>query len=243
MENNDKPIEIWNKVLRASLSLPGARIGRNAFLSKEFSKRVPEEQLKSAIDSTPAKAGIPRSTIDQVAKSAIKLHLTQVTAISFFAGLPGGWWMAGTIPADLAQFYWHAIQLLQKLAYTYGWYELYSEDEVDDETLLLMTLFIGVMMGASGSSKLVSELAERLSAEMAKRLPKASLTKYGLYNLAKQIAKWIGIKLTKSTFSRVASKVVPLLGGAISATISYVMMKSMAHRLANHLRSLPIAGS
>jgi uncharacterized membrane protein len=243
MDNDNKSIEIWNKVLKASLSIPGAKIDRTSFLTKELSKRVSETQMQSAIESNPAKAGIPRATMDEVAKASIKWHLTQVTSISFLAGLPGGWWMAGTIPADLAQFYWHVIQVVQKLAYIYGWPELYSVDEIDDETLLQITLFIGVMMGAKGAAKIVSELAERVSAEVAKRLPRAALTKYGIYTLAKQVAKWIGVKLTKDIFSRIASKIVPILGGAVSGAISYVTMKSMSRRLSSHLRSLAIAGS
>lgn len=243
MDNDDKSIELWNKVLKASLSIPGAKIDRTGFLTKELSKRVTEAQMLSAIESNPAKAGIPRATMDEVAKGSVKWHLTQVTSISFLAGLPGGWWMAGTIPADLAQFYWHAIQVVQKLAYIYGWPELYSEDEIDDETLLQITLFIGVMMGAQGAAKLVSDLAERVSAQVVKRLPRAALTKYGIYNLAKQVANWIGVKLTKDSFSRIASKLVPILGGAVSGAISFITMRTMARRLSSHLRSLPIAGS
>src|SRR3990172_4651667 len=187
MNNDDKPIDIWNKVLKASLKIPGAKIDRTSFLTKELSKKVPENQMHSAIEFSPAKASIPLATMDEIAKASINWHLTQVTSISFLAGLPGGWWMAGTIPADLTQFYWQAIQIIQKLAYIYGWPELYSEDEIDDETLLQITLFIGVMMGATGTSKLLSDLAERISGQVVKRLPKAALTKYGIYNLAKQV--------------------------------------------------------
>ena len=241
MQNDDKSVEIWNKVLRASLSIPGARIDRASFLKKELSKRCPEQQVEAAINSTPSKAGITKSITSQIANGSIRLHLTQVTSLSFLAGLPGGWWMAGTIPADLAQFFYQAIQLSQKLAYIYGWPEFYIEDEVDDETLLEITLFIGVMFGAQAASKVIAELAERVSMQIATRLPKAALTEYGLYNLAKQVAKWIGVKLTKQSASRVASKIVPILGGIVSGGISYFTMRTMAKRLNRHLGSLPLA--
>ena len=62
--------------------------------------------------------------------------------------------MAVTIPADLVQFYWHAIVLSQKLAYLYGWPDLLKEDEADEETKAKITLLIGVMMGAQVANKL-----------------------------------------------------------------------------------------
>ena len=39
--------------------------------------------------------------------------------------------MAATIPADLAQDFWHAIVLSQKLAYLYGWPDLLEDGELD----------------------------------------------------------------------------------------------------------------
>lgn len=240
---SEKAVEIWNKVLKASLALPNSKINREQFLKKELSKKVSEEKLLRAIKETPAKAKIDKSIIDEIADGCIKWQTLQVTAISFVAGLPGGWWMAGTIPADLAQFYWHTIQLVQKLIYIYGWPELYeNEDEqIDDETLLRITIFIGVMFGASAAAKVVSELSEKLSIQVATQLPKKALTKYGFYNLAKQVAKWIGVKLTKTTFSRIASKLVPILGGFVSGGISFFSMKKMGKRLQKHLSKLPLA--
>ena len=40
--------------------------------------------------------------------------------------------MVGTVPADLAQFYWHTLVLAQKLAYLYGWPDLSDKGEVDE---------------------------------------------------------------------------------------------------------------
>ena len=241
--NGEKGVEIWNKILKASLSLPNSKINREAFLRKELSKRISSEQVELAIKTTPAKAKISKKIIDDIADSCINWQTFQVTLLSFIAGLPGGWWMAGTIPADLTQFYWHTIQLVQKLIYLYGWPELFEkvEDDIDDETLLRVTIFIGVMFGASAASKVVAELAEKLSLEVSTRLPRKALTKYGIYNLAKQISKWIGVKLTKTTFSRAISKLVPILGGFISGGISYLSMAKMGKRLQRHLRELPLA--
>ena len=240
-DGNNEYGEIWNKILKASLSIPGAKIDRKAFLTKEFQNKVTEEILKIALESTPAKAKIPKELIENVAQGCIKLHLAKVTSLSFLAGLPGGWWMAGTIPADLTQYFYQAIQLAQKLCYLFGWPEFFTEKEISDDTLYELTLFIGVMFGAQAANKIIRELAENIAVEMAKRIPRKSLTEYGLYNLAKQIGKWIGVKLTKESTGRFLSKLVPILGGFVSGGISYFTLKTMSKRLFNHLRSLPLA--
>ncbi|SFU67559.1 hypothetical protein [Pseudoduganella namucuonensis] len=231
--------DIWNRVLRATLTMPGARVDRTAFLHKEFSKHFPLEIVESAISKTPAQAGIPAVTIRRIAESSISWHRSGVTAASFAAGLPGGWWMAGTMPADLTQFFWHIAVVLQKLAYLHGWPELLiNGEELDDETLHIFTIFVGVMFGATGAGKLLAQLSERLSEQIATRLPKEALTKWGLYRLARSIAKWIGVKLTKESFSRVLSKAIPVLGAFVSGTITWISISQMSNRLLTHLEKL-----
>lgn len=147
------------------------------------------------------------------------------------------------MPADLTQFFWHVLVVAQKLAYLYGWPDLSGDDgELDDETLLILTLFIGVMFGAEAANKVLGELAKQLAGQVLKRLPRQALTKWGLYLLAKDVAKWIGIKLTKQSFARYVSKMVPILGGIISGTVTWVAFSAMTNRFAAHLEFLPLAG-
>lgn len=236
---DDKSIEVWNRVLTGALELPGARISRASYLRKELSKHCSENVVQNAIDSTPAKAGIPASTIRSISRSSIKWHRAGVSATSFVAGVPGGWWMAGTIPADLTQFFWHVVVILQKLAYLHGWPELIEEDdELDDETLLLFTVFIGVMFGAASAAKALGQLAERVSAQVIKRLPQKALTKWGIYNLAKQVGKWIGVRVTKQGFANALAKMVPIVSGFASGLLSWVTFSTMSNRLRTHLESL-----
>ena len=241
-EDDSQAVELWNKVLRAALALPGAKIDRAAFLRRELSRHFPPEVVEEAIASRPALAGIPPSAITSIAKSCIAWHRTGVTAVSFVAGVPGGWWIAGTVPADLAQFFWHIVVVLQKLAYLYGWPELTSKDgEFDDETLLILTIFVGVMFGAGAASKLLGDLAERVSEQVVKRLPQEAMTKWGLFQLAKQVAKWIGVKLTKESFARFLAKVIPVISGFISGTITLISFSGMSKRLRVHLEGLILA--
>lgn len=239
MNDNDNSIEIWNQVLRKALSIPGAHISRATYLRKELSKHFSEDVVQKAIETTPAKAGIPAAAIRSIAQSSINWHRTGVTATSFVVGIPGGWWLVGTIPGDLTQFFWHVAVILQKLAYLHGWPDLTEEGvEPDDETLLMFTIFIGVMFGSGTAAKVLGELAERVGAQVLKRLPQQALTKWGIYNLAKQVAKWIGVRLTKQGFSRFISKAIPVVSGVISGTIAWVSFSVMSKRLRKHLESL-----
>src|SRR4029434_3425161 len=134
------PEDVWNSVLSTAFALPGAKVDRTAFLRKALSKHVTEKVLQSAIDTSPAKAGVSKNTIRRIATASITWHRAGVSSVSFASGLPGGWWIAGTVPADLTQFFWHSFVMLQKRAYLYGWPELFSADielELHHETLLI----------------------------------------------------------------------------------------------------------
>src|SRR3989454_6215933 len=238
------PEDVWNSVLRTALLLPGAKVDRNAFLRKALSKHVTEKVLQSAIDTSPAKAGVSKNTVRRIATANIKWHRAGVSALSFASGLPGGWWIAGTVPADLTQSFWHVLVILQKLAYLYGWPELFTEDsELDEETLLILTVFVGAMLGAESAAKVLGDIAERASAQVLKRLPRETLTKWGLYHLAREVAKRIGIKLTEDSFARYLLRIVPILGGIISGTVTWISFSLMTSRLAAHLESLPFAAN
>lgn len=237
----DTGTKVWNKILQASLALPGTKVHRNSFLRSQLTSYCAQTQVQKAIDTSPAVAGIPEEVIDKIADACIKQQVLIASSLSFTAGLPGGWFMAATVPADLAQFYGNVIVLAQKLAYLYGWPDLLEGDEVDEQTKWQLTLLIGSMMGANLAQRGLMEVAERLAVQVAHRLPREALTKYAVYNLAKQTARWIGISITKTSFSRGISKAIPVIGAVASAGITAGMMWPMARRLQRHLKTLKFA--
>lgn len=63
------------------------------------------------------------------------------------------------------------------------------------------------------------------------------LARYAFFNISKQVAKWIGIKLTRETFAKGAGKVIPLIGAPVSAALTYWTFKPMATKLKRQLDS------
>ena len=229
--------DLWKKTLNASLKLPIVRVDRTSFLRKELQVYCTDEQIQLAIEDSPLKV-LNKKTISKIADGCINYHTTNVCLVSALAGLPGGWFLAATIPADIAQFYGHVIALTQKLLYLYGWPDLRDENrELNDETLNILTLFVGVMMGSREAVRGVNLLAKALAEQVVKRLARVGLTKYAIYNISKQVGKWICIKLTRESFAKSASKVIPFIGAPISAMITYWTFKPMARKLKRQLES------
>ena len=229
----EKSVSVWGKVLSTSLRLPFVKVDRDAFLGKELSKFCTPMEVMAAIQVSPLGV-LTKSEIDKLANQCIKYHLTMVSGTSALMGLPGGWWMAGTIPTDITQFYGHILSLMQKLIYLYGWPALTDvNNQLDDESLNIMTLFVGVMMGNKMAIEALAKMATQLSKNAGMKMSETVLAHYAV-----KIAQWIGINMTKEGFAKGVGKVIPLVGAPISASITYYTFRPMARRLKKHLDEL-----
>lgn len=94
----------FTTVIESASKLPLVHINREGFLTKNLSKLCTQTQLQKAIAEGTLHADTPIETLDSLANAVINAETVKVTAISAAAGLPGGFAMAATIPADLAQF-------------------------------------------------------------------------------------------------------------------------------------------
>ena len=225
--------------LKTASSLPMVHIDREKFLYKELIKYYQKEQVEIAIQNNPAYAGIPVSVISRIAKHCINYETNKVSSISFAAGLPGGFAMAGTIPADVAQYFGHVLRILQKLVYLYGWEELIGDDgSFDDETTNMLTLFVGVMFGVNGAATTITKLSASAAQRASKTIASKALTKGTIYPIVKKIAQVLGVKMTKDTFAKGVSKAIPVIGGVTSGGLTYVTYKPMANKLKKHLETL-----
>ena len=234
-------VEFLKKVVR----VPGVRINRDDFLRQELRERgVPEEVIRRAIDTNPAFAGIPLAELDRLAEQVISYETNKSAAISFAAGIPGGFAMLGTIPADLTQYYVHAFRIVQKLAYLYGWRELLgAKEEVDDETIGIIAIFFGVMLDVEQAAMSLSSFASSTVMDTVKKqVTKQFLMKTSWYRAVKKTLQYIGLNLTKKAFTQGFSKVLPVIGGVVSSGLTFMSLQSQSSRLKNHLRELPPPG-
>lgn len=223
----------WENLMENSLKLPGIKVNRDEYLKDVFSSYG---DISTLSDKRPTDV-FNDMIIEKVANSTINNHLLGVTSASAVAGIPGGFAMLGTIPADLTQYYYHVVLLSQKLGYIYGWPDLLDEkQQFSEASRNVLTLFVGVMLGAGAANKAVTDIGKKLATQVAKRLPQQALTKTAYYPIIKQIGKWISMKVTKETFAKGASKVVPVLGGVLSGGLTFITFRPMANKLQKQLK-------
>ena len=225
----------FEKVMNAAMTMPGVQVDRIAFLISTF-KPFGNDVL-ALVDAKPSEL-YSKDVLDKVADDIIKNHTLKVTAVSAVAGLPGGLAMLGTIPGDLAQFYWHFLVLAQKLAYVYGWPDLRDENNnLGEGAQGVLTLFVGVGLGVGGVQNGLDIVVRAAADHWAKKIPRMALMKTSWYPILKKILSFIGIKISRETVGKSASKIIPLIGGLISGSMTYLSFKPMAKKLKKTLES------
>lgn len=235
---------IWNKVLAHVMKMPGVKVDRIAFLRQELRPYCNQSRLQM-IGSVRPYTVVSEDVIDKLANRCVNHHTALATATSAVVGLPGGLAMAATMPADLVQYFYHVFVLSQKLAYLYGYPDFFADndDEEEGDTALsimgtdLLTIFMGVMMGAPVAEKGINELSKAVAENAVTRLPRVALTKTAVFPLAAQIAKIIGSKLSKESFAKGVGRFIPLAGGLFAGGLTLISFRKGANRLRRQLRA------
>ena len=232
-QNGNGEIDIED-IITLAFKTPGVHVTRANFLQKELYKNHPQAVIDKAIATTPAQAGISSDEIDNIADEVINYERSCVSGISAALGAPGGWAMVATIPADIVQYYGYTLRATQKLLYLYGFPEVDSDEEgirLDSQTINQLILCLGVMNGVAGANNAIKGMAKALAVGVEKKLLKAALTKGAFYPLVKEIAKWFGIKMTKSIFAGFFKKAIPIVGGIVGGGITFFSFKPCCYRL------------
>ena len=228
----------FENVLATAMKAPGVKVNRLKFLRKELKKYCSDDVISSAINSNPAKAGIPRELIDKISKQIINYETTKVTGISMAASIPGGAAAVGAAAADITSYFAFILRTVQELAYLYGFEQFdLNDDEVDAETMNTVLLFIGVMFGVQGAASTLQKFANVLAKQISKKLAQKALTKGTIYPIVKKVATSVGIRMTKQLFADTVASAVPILGGALSGGLTYAMFRPGCMKLRRNLRS------
>lgn len=231
MEQNNESLAL--KVVNESLKLPFIKIDRSEFLIKKFGEQV--DDIQKLIDEGP-QVFFSKEELDKSAIEVINANVLQSSSLSFASGLPGGFAMAATIPADIAQFYGYSLKLAQEISYIYGYNNMWSDQgELTEDAKNTLILYLGIMLGVTSAGAAVRILSNKMALQALKKIPQKALTKTIYYPIIKKVMVIFGTKLTKATFAKGVSKFIPLVGGAVSGTMNYISLKPMANRLKDEL--------
>ena len=234
----ENEIAIWNNILATTLKIPHVAVDRTAFLKKELAIYVDEKKLEDIGLKKPWDL-VDEKVLDRIAKSCINSTTFKASGASFIAGVPGGFALAASIPADMVQYYYHTIVLAQKISYLYGFPNLVDEEEnISDSAIDLLTIYIGVTMGAGAACQGLEMVAKQLAKTAPSRIAAQTLTKTFYFPIVKKIVKWItGKTLTKQAFGKGVGKIIPVLGGFISGGLTFASFKIGGNRLMKEMKS------
>lgn len=225
-------------IIILGLRIPGVHIDREDFLKKQLMKNYANDVVQDAVKFNPAHAGITVEEIDNIADQVIQYERNCVSGISLALGAPGGVAMVATLPTDIAQYYGYMLRAIQKLLYLYGFPEINVENAVniDDETMNLITLCLGVMYGVEGSVASIKILSNALGKGVEKKLLQKALTKGTFYPIVKKISRWFSVCMTKQVFAGFFRKAIPVVGGVVGGGITYLSFKPCCDNLKKSLQ-------
>lgn len=225
-------------IIVLGLRIPGVHIDREEFLRKQFMKNYANDVIQDTVKFNPAHAGITVEEIDNIADQVIQYERNCVSGISLALGAPGGVAMVATLPTDIAQYYGYMLRAIQKLSYLYGFPEINVENgvNIDDETMNLITLCLGVMYGVEGSVASIKILSNALGKGVEKKLLQKALTKGTFYPIVKKISRWFSVCMTKQVFAGFFRKAIPVVGGVVGGGITYLSFKPCCDNLKKSLQ-------
>lgn len=243
MSKNTPSFKLEDLILSV-IRMPTVHVDRTSFLKGEFVKYCNEDQLNQIVKMNPAKAGINNKIVDTVANNVIAFERNTASLISTGLGIPGGFAAVGTVPVDIAQNYGALLRVAQKLMYVYGFPDLEignRDNPVDSGTYNILLLMLGTMTGVVGASTAIQKLARMLATNIPKRLMRQALTKGTIYPIVKNVAKYLGVHMSKKVFSNGVGKAIPIVGGVISGAFTMGSMQICCNRLKSSLKDSPLS--
>ena len=161
----------------------------------------------------------------------IEAERKKVVAISAALGVSGA--VAITLPADVAQYFAFMLRVAQKLMYLYGYPELNVDKNIDEDTVNIMTIALGTMMGVQGADAALRSLSGSIVKTISAGI------KVSTKGVPQFIGSLVGVGLGKLGFGVVGLS-LPIIGGAISGGLTHVTFTSACDRLRKELRNGPL---
>jgi len=230
--------DVWAIVSELVTKVPGLLVERRSFLRGALSKTLSPEQLERVVEYGDYST-VSVVDIDSVANRLIGRTRLITSGVSFLTGLPSSLpAFPVTITVDVAQSFAFYIRVAQELAYLYGETRDFTDME-DDEVVTRLLIYLGAMFGIRAAGRVLILVSKNAGEILAKKFGTVAVTKVlsGVpWHVAKLIARFIGIKLTKQVAAKGIAKVLPILGGVASGAITFAVFGPMAHRLQGVMR-------
>ena len=87
----------------------------------------------------------------------------------------------------------------------------------------------------------MAKIAQNAAGAAQKQIAQKALTKGVVYPVVKKVSGYLGVKMTKDIFAKGVSKVIPLIGGVISGSITLATYAPMCLKLKGYLAELEMA--
>ncbi|MGF0071950.1 hypothetical protein [Streptococcus orisratti] len=235
--NQNKMYEVLLQTVTAASQMPFVKVNREEFLRKEFSGN---EHIEKIIKDGPQSVFTSRA-LRKRAQKVIDNTTNKTSMASFLTGIPSSPVTAvASGGADIIQYFGFALNLSQQIAYLFGEDNLFNGDydKLPEEVQIRIISYLGIMFGAGGSSALIASISKTAGNSIGKKITQKALTKTTWYPLVKKIGSTLGYKITKQTVGKSITKIVPVIGGVVSGSLTYLTFKPMGNRLADTFADL-----
>jgi hypothetical protein len=181
--------------------------------------------------------------LDDYAKNLINNKKLGVSLTGFGTSFSGGIVSYIGLPVEIKIYMRNIYNLSQELGYIYGvipspLIKNIEEDKnkflvaVQEDTLKALAL----AFGSSTTSLLAKKVSQSFIEKEAKLILKTKVSDKMITKLSKEVAKLVGIKLTKKTINKSLVKWAPVVGGFVSGIINYYSFDKIANNLIKGLK-------
>lgn len=246
---NETVLKDFDKILDLVRQSSEVYVDREKFLGFELNKAgCNAEQIKVAINTNPAKAGIELAVINPIAEECINYQIKVLTKIFTRHYLLGELQTfvisPKKVPAPFfARIITHIFVIIQKLAYLYGWPEIMqtgTDSEMNEVSKNILLSFLGIMNGDSEAKRIITKASTKISHNIGKSIEQLVLTKTGWYPILVKTATLAIITFTKLvTMINFNSRII-IVGALLSWKFVNIDLKLMINKMCEELKTQPL---
>lgn len=230
---DEKNYAIAVSMIEKVSKLPMVRVDREKYLVELFKPRN-EIEKNELLAQGPYKL-YDLEVLKKTAYNEVMSMTRKTSLLSASTGLvsnPVPYAAAGLGAVDIGQYYGNLLNVLQKISYIFGQGDFFGADnKLSEENKDKILLYLGVMFSIGVAGGVFSAISKPVGKNIGKKVAASALTKTAWYPVLQKIGPMIGLKITKDGVGKSVSKYIPILGAAISGSMTYVTFKPMGKKL------------